>query len=131
MTPRQQEYIKAWLQNAADDLASAQRLLEIEPMILNSACFHCQQATEKSLKAFLFFRGNEAKRTHDLSFLIDQCAQFDTIFEAIDILNLNEFAVNDARYPGFNLTPDAEEARTLYQLALEINSLVKERIIFP
>ena len=129
MTPRQQEYIKAWLQNAADDLASAQRLLEIEPMILNSACFHCQQAAEKSLKAFLVSKGNDAERTHDLSFLIDECARFDAIFETIDILNLNEFAVN-ARYPGFNFTPNANEARQLYLVAIEINSIVKERIIF-
>ena len=51
MTADFKEYIKAWLLKADHDIISAQRLLEIEPMILDSACFHCQQAIEKSLKA--------------------------------------------------------------------------------
>ena len=41
MTPDLKEYINAWLQKAGNDIISAQRLLEIEPMILDSACFHC------------------------------------------------------------------------------------------
>ncbi len=52
MTPSVKTYIEAWLTKANNDLRSAQRLIEIEPMILDTACFHCQQAVEKSLKAF-------------------------------------------------------------------------------
>ena len=37
-------YINEWLQKALNDLMSAERLLEIEPTILDTACFHCQQA---------------------------------------------------------------------------------------
>ena len=57
MTPDFKEYINSWLQKAENDILSAQRLLEIEPMILDNACFHCQQAAEKSLKAFLHYKG--------------------------------------------------------------------------
>jgi HEPN domain-containing protein len=53
MTPALSAYIKTWIEKAEHDLMSAQRLLEIEPMILDNACFHCQQAVEKCLKAFL------------------------------------------------------------------------------
>ena len=47
MTPALRAYIESWLVKASNDLMSAQRLLEIEPVILDNACFHCQQAIEK------------------------------------------------------------------------------------
>jgi HEPN domain-containing protein len=52
MTPALMAYVESWIYKAEHDLISAQRLLEIEPMILDNACFHCQQAMEKLLKAF-------------------------------------------------------------------------------
>ncbi len=45
MTTDQIAYINAWLLKAEHDMISAERLLEIEPMILDNACFHCQQAS--------------------------------------------------------------------------------------
>ena len=56
MTQALKDYINAWLQKADSDIISAQRLIKIEPMILDNACFHCQQAIEKSLKAFLHYK---------------------------------------------------------------------------
>jgi HEPN domain-containing protein len=44
MTPELTAYIKSWINKAEHDLMNAQRLLEIDPMILDNACFHCQQA---------------------------------------------------------------------------------------
>lgn len=52
-------YIEGWLEKGNRDLLSAQRLIEIGPMILDNACFHCQQAIEKYLKAFLIFKMHE------------------------------------------------------------------------
>jgi HEPN domain-containing protein len=46
MSPDPDE-VKEWLQNAKDDLLSAQILIEHEPPVLEPACFHCQQAVEK------------------------------------------------------------------------------------
>ncbi len=39
MTPALKSYIESLLNKAEHDLLSAQRLLEIEPMILDNACF--------------------------------------------------------------------------------------------
>ena len=117
MTPEWKEYINAWLQKADNDLQTTQRLIEIEPLILDTACFHCQQAIEKCLKAFLYYKGKEIKKTHDIDYLLEECAIFDTIFDTIDSLNINDFAVN-VRYPDFSLSPDIEEAKKLYELAL-------------
>jgi len=45
-------------------------------------------------------------------------------------LNLNEYAVR-VRYPDLSLSPDIDEVKTFYQLAIDVNNLVKERIVFP
>jgi HEPN domain-containing protein len=129
MTPALKAYIESWLEKADNDIASANRLLEIEPMILDNACFHCQQAMEKCLKAFLTYHGREVERTHNIIFLLSQAADFDTEFASIDVMNINAYAVQ-ARYPDFTILPEPEEAKGYYQLALLIRKIVTERIIF-
>ena len=98
-------------------------------MILDNACFHCQQSIEKNLKAFLCYNGENIERTHDIDFLLQKCANFDSIFSTVDSLNINDYAVL-GRYPDANLLPDIDEAKAFYQLAIEVGNLVKERIIF-
>lgn len=129
MTPALRAYIESWLEKADNDLASAQRLLEIKPMILDNACFHCQQAIEKYLKAFLNYNGKETERTHNIIFLLSQAADFDHVFGTVDTMNINAYAVQ-ARYPDFTMIPDEDEAKSYYQLALHVKSLVTERIVF-
>lgn len=51
--PRRAEDTRAWLLKAEDDLRGATIDLGAEPPLLGDAAFHCQQAVEKSLKAFL------------------------------------------------------------------------------
>jgi HEPN domain-containing protein len=41
-------------------------IIELNPIILDIACFHCQQAVEKYLKSFLLYRGQELIKTHNL-----------------------------------------------------------------
>jgi HEPN domain-containing protein len=129
MTPALKTYIESWLDKAGHDLISAQRLLEIEPMILDNACFHCQQAIEKCLKAFLVFHGRDIERTHNVIFLLSECANFDPVFATIDPLNINAYAVQ-GRYPDSTLMPTATEAKIYYQIALQVKALVVERIVF-
>lgn len=43
----------AWLRRAASDLRAAAHELGADPPILDDLVFHCQQAVEKSMKAFL------------------------------------------------------------------------------
>ena len=129
MTPALKAYIESWLEKANNDLATAQRLLDIKPMILDNACFHCQQAIEKYLKAFLNYNGKETERTHNIIFLLSQAADFDIVFGTIDAMNINAYAVQ-ARYPDFTMIPDEDEAKGYYQLALQVKSLVTARIVF-
>jgi len=76
----------------------------------------------------LVYHSVEIKKTHDIIFLLSKCSNFDFIFSTIDPLNINAFAIR-ARYPNFNM-PEVEEARALYQLAIHVNRIVKEKIVF-
>jgi HEPN domain-containing protein len=129
MTPELAAYVESWLEKAKRDLDSANRLIDIEPMILDNACFHCQQAIEKYLKAFLIYHGWDIERTHDIIYLLTQSEKFDVIFGSIDPKNINAYAVQ-GRYPDSNLMPSVAEAKSYYELALEISSLVTSRIKF-
>lgn len=129
MTPEMKDYIDAWLQRANNDLLSAQRLLEIEPAILDTCCFHCQQSIEKDLKAYLIFKGIDVERTHNIVFLLNECASFDPIFSTIDCMNINIYAVQ-SRYPDISDLPEFSEANYYYELASRIKKMVVERIKF-
>lgn len=87
-------YIGNWLIKAEHDLQNAATVIEHNPMILDTACFHCQQAVEKYLKAFLIYKGVIVERTHNLFFLIDECGKQDADFLNIDIKNLKLWSRN-------------------------------------
>ena len=71
------------------------------PATLRSSLFHCQQAAEKSLKAFLTWHQRPFPRTHNLTVLSGFCAELDASLDAAvaPSLALTRFAVA-MRYPG-------------------------------
>ena len=94
------EIVLEWLYFADADYDSA--------LILNDAyrkhneiiCFHCQQAVEKYLKAFLCYNNIIPPKVHVLETLCAMCSEFDSSFNDIakDCAYLSPFAVK-ARYP--------------------------------
>ena len=50
------EDVRAWLAKAAADLRAGEVDLAASPPLLEDVLFHCQQAAEKALKAFLAWR---------------------------------------------------------------------------
>ena len=78
----------------------------------DAACFHCQQAVEKYLKACLIESGIPFPRTHDLSALLALLLPRDPLWQSLDAAcqTLTKYAV-DVRYPGDDATKrDAQEA---------------------
>ena len=47
------DLVSKWIKKAENDLLTAERELSFEDPVTPTICFHCQQATEKFLKAFL------------------------------------------------------------------------------
>ncbi len=93
------DFIKQWLLKANEDLLVVQKLTESEIVATSSICFHCQQALEKFLKAFLIANNIEIKRTHNIEYLLVECSEIDKEFANIDPKELSDFGV-DVRYPG-------------------------------
>ncbi|MDR3549906.1 MAG: HEPN domain-containing protein [Candidatus Babeliales bacterium] len=91
---------KEWLRFANDDLRTAQILLKSDDVIIGSILYHCQQSVEKSLKAYLAFKRNPIRKTHDLVELLHICGDSDEEFLPflMDATELNPYATK-ARYP--------------------------------
>ena len=63
---------RGWLVKAASDLGTARLAVDGDGPY-DTACFHAQQAIEKSLKGFLAFHRQPIPRTHDLEELQQLC----------------------------------------------------------
>ena len=93
--------VRDWLRKAQQDRRLAEAGMAQAPPITDGAAFHCQQAVEKCLKAYLVHRGESFERIHDLEALIDQCARLETQWDQFRdrVESLTPYAVR-FRYPG-------------------------------
>ena len=78
------ELLKQWFEIATDDLEVADSCLKNHlPPKLAIACYHAQQAAEKSLKGFLTYCDIEPPHVHNLSELCRICIERDSSFTKI------------------------------------------------
>jgi HEPN domain-containing protein len=68
------ELVLQWLDKAAADLDVAEELCTQGDRFREIIAFHCQQAAEKYLKAFLVRHQIEFPKTHDIAKLLDRVA---------------------------------------------------------
>ena len=106
-----------WLTKAFHDLVGARKSSQEDDVSLDVAVYHCQQAAEKSLKAFLHFHCEEVLKTHNLKVLLPLCANLSASFSAFqaDAALLNPLATA-FRYPD-DFTP-LNPTRTEFDEAL-------------
>ena len=90
--------------------------LKAEEVPFDAVCFHCQQAAEKLLKAFLVAGGQPAPRTHDLLLLLENVLRISSAAEVLrdELALLMPYAV-EIRYPDEWFEPSAEDAREARQ----------------
>lgn len=112
----------------ADDLTAA-ALLDLEKPPINNALFHCQQAVEKWLKAFLIWNGVAFPKVHDLHRIGRLCAEIEPGLEEIILLaaDLTDFATV-YRYPGTDLVIDKQEALEWRKHACQVRIAVMEKL---
>lgn len=98
---RLSDLVNEWLHKARQDIDSAKFLSNMKPLPKDIIGFHCQQAVEKCLKAYLVFHDIEPPRSHDLLYLKTKCKSIGGIPELDDTIlsRLNPYAV-EQRYPG-------------------------------
>lgn len=74
---------KAWMVKAWRDLETARRAATGEPPFYDIAVYHCQQAAEKAVKAFLVHHGKPYEKTHDIEVLVDLACEVDSNFSKL------------------------------------------------
>jgi HEPN domain-containing protein len=113
-----------WLKLAEAEFAAAEGLIEIG-QALQGACFHCQQAAEKALKAWLIAHDVDPPKTHELKDLIALSTSIECRFNEFltDADALTEYAV-ERRYDA-DFWPTLDQARTALEQAQRIYEFVK------
>jgi len=101
MDDTKRRWVQSWLLKAHSDLRSARALAALPEPATDTAVYHCQQAAEKALKAYLAFRDQPLERTHDLEHLLELAARIDPTFAPLEPQagDLNPYAAA-FRYPG-------------------------------
>jgi HEPN domain-containing protein len=119
---------KQWVAKADNDLLNADNNLSAERIPLDTVCFHCQQAAEKLLKAFLAANGQAPPHTHDLLYLLELVLAIDETAEQLhdDLLILTPYAI-EVRYPDDSSTPSTSDAREARDCASRVRNWLKTR----
>ena len=97
--------------------------------------FLYQQATEKALKAFLFFKGEEELFTHSVKDLIDIAVDYERVFENVkSAKDLDRYYI-PTRYPNglagnvpAEFFDKPEECESAQKLARSVINLVEKKI---
>lgn len=123
------EIVKAWIDKADHDLGSAKIIFLHIPEYFDTIAFHCQQATEKYIKAILIYKEIDFDRSHDLFYLLELLSVDITVpedkFRKAQLIN--GFSVQ-IRYPNKIAHMSKEELEEAINIAQEFRNYVLEII---
>ncbi|MBI5892967.1 MAG: HEPN domain-containing protein [Deltaproteobacteria bacterium] len=121
--------VSKWIGIAERDLLTAKQGLEAKTVITDTVCFHCQQAVEKYLKAFLVKHQVEFMKTHSIMTVLNLCSTVDKSFseELSEVDYLTDYAV-EIRYPDEWYEPTIEEAMQAFQMVLKVKGFVVDKL---
>jgi HEPN domain-containing protein len=95
------ELVRDWLTRAEHDLRSARALASLADPLRDTAIYHCQQAAEKSVKAWLQSKDEPFPKTHDIELLVKQAAKLNPGFSQFEkAASVLTPYVSAFRYPG-------------------------------
>jgi HEPN domain-containing protein len=118
MRDAKEELTRSWLIKAKRDLLSAKELARATEPLLDTAAYHCQQAAEKAVKAFLLYKNIRFDKTHDINVLILQAMDVEPTFSShIETARILTPLAVEFRYPGDYLEPEPEEFREAFDTA--------------
>lgn len=122
--------IAKWVRKAEEDWLGAHALARRKPPLRDLACFHCQQAAEKYLKALLQEAGAVVPKTHNLRDLLILLLPHDaTLRPLMRILkSLSHYAVH-YRYPGIRAT--TRQMRSALRHAESVRREARSRLDLP
>ena len=108
--------VQEWIDLANSDISTARFIMQMRPLPLEIIGFHCQQAMEKLLKAYLVLHDSEPERTHELPALLKRCMAIDPDFVKLSdaCSDLTDYSVK-TRYPYRIALDESKIARALAQ----------------
>jgi HEPN domain-containing protein len=120
---------KQWIVKADHDLGTAKITYLHIPEYMDTVTFHCQQAVEKYLKAYLVYLKIEFKFTHDSVYLLDLVCTNDKELASCyeKIAELESYAV-EVRYPNEMIFLSKEKVEQAISTATEIRKTVTTKM---
>lgn len=120
---------KEWLRKAENDLKGADQLFGASPPLLDLTLFHCQQAAEKALKAFLAWHDVPFAKTHNIEDLGGACLALDTTLtdSVAGAGSLTDYAWK-FRYPRGGPLPSQEATKETIEIARQLFQAVLARL---
>ena len=120
---------REWAKKGEDDLTNAKVLLR-EGGTIDAVCFHCQQAVEKYLKAFLVYHKLPARKIHSLVALAKQGAGKNRkLVEFMENYKILEAYYIESRYPPDVRVYQQAEGKEALALAEEIIKFIKDSLV--
>jgi HEPN domain-containing protein len=89
--------VNDWISSAQEDMDMI--LLGSKVPIIASTCYHCGQAVEKILKAYLIAKESKLTKTHDLDVLVAKCEKHSPDFNQYKKIGVDVSAFSTIRYP--------------------------------
>ena len=122
--------VQRWLRKAENDLKAIEYLLPLTDVPTDILCFHCQQAVEKYLKAYLTWMDVRIKKTHDIANILNLCIEKDKDFEELDRIKISQLTLYavEIRYPVENPEPTIEDAKKLYNITKRVKTFIIEKL---
>ncbi len=120
---------KQWLAKAKNDLLNADNNLKADNIPFDTVCFHCQQAAEKLLKAYLVGNNRSHPLTHDLFLILEKILPMDKDAENLrdSLAILMPYAV-EIRYPDDWYLPTEEDALEAREAAAQVLKWLKKAL---
>lgn len=123
------ELVRAWLTKALHDLGTARKAAADPDPFLDTAVYHCQQAAEKSIKAFLTLHDVVFEKTHNLGSLVALAADVDSSFQGLaDAAEALTPYATLYRYHSDLQEPTPEEYREALGMAEVIIGFVRQKL---
>jgi len=90
--------VKEWINSAREDLGVIELVSRVPYFALT--CYHCQQAVEKLLKAYLLAHtGEQPQKSHDLDAFLNKCAKYSADFNKFKKICADISTFSTVRYP--------------------------------
>jgi len=116
-----------WMRLAKDDMATVHLLMTEHRKRVEIILYHCQQAAEKSLKAYLIDNNVWIGNTHDLILLLRECVNINPSFKLKRMINhcafLNRITPG-VKYADLNVSLDKSHISRAMNSAKRVHDLV-------